>query len=414
MTQTALTADIICKEALTIVENDLGVLATFHRAFEDEFSKKVNGYSVGETVSIRRPHDPRPRRGATMAIQEVQEGKVALTVDQQVGHDFAFTSSDLTLRIEDLSERVIRPAMVNIVNDIVRDLFVEMYRGIYNWVGTPGQRIDAFNDFSKGPERLDELGVMTSDRKAALSPNDNWGMVGSQTTLLNGSLVNKGFTDGELGRLGGCDTYSCQVMPTHATGSRTNTTPLVDGAGQIVTYATAKDTWTSTILLKGAGNAVTYLKGDVFTIDGVFMVNPRTKAATNILQNFVVMADAATSGGGAATLTVSPPIISGTTEPHQTVSAAPADGAAIVNFGSASTSYRQNLVYHKNCMALAVVPMEIPQGAVNPTRQSYKGFSARMIPVYSGTSDTSAWRLDILYGRKLIDPRIATRISGTA
>ena len=62
---------------------------------------------------------------------------------------------------------------------------------------------------------------------------------------------------------------------------------------------------------------------------------------------------------------------------------------------------------------LACVPMELPQGAPGAARQSYKGFSVRVIPVYDGINDVSKWRLDMLYGKTVLDPRLATRISGT-
>src|SRR5687767_3869751 len=110
MSNTTLTADVIAKEALVMLENELGVLNTFHRAFEDEYDQTVNGYKKGATISIRRPADFIVRSGATMDLQDVIEGKVSLTVDQQKGIDFSFSSSDLTLKISDLSERVIKPA----------------------------------------------------------------------------------------------------------------------------------------------------------------------------------------------------------------------------------------------------------------------------------------------------------------
>jgi hypothetical protein len=55
-----------------------------------------------------------------------------------------------------------------------------------------------------------------------------------------------------------------------------------------------------------------------------------------------------------------------------------------------------------------------PPGAVEVARKSYKGFSVRMIPYYNGSDDISSWRLDVLYGWKTLDPRLATRLSGTA
>ena len=55
--------------------------------------------------------------------------------------------------------------------------------------------------------------------------------------------------------------------------------------------------------------------------------------------------------------------------------------------------------------------MDMPQGVVDAARQTYKGLSARLVPYYDGTNDISKWRLDILYGTKTIDPRLAVRAS---
>jgi len=81
--------------------------------------------------------------------------------------------------------------------------------------------------------------------------------------------------------------------------------------------------------------------------------------------------------------------------------------------GTASTSYIQNLIFHKNAFALAVVPMERPAGAVDVARKSYKGLSVRVIPYYDGTLDQSNYRLDVLYGVRMLDGRLATRLSGS-
>jgi hypothetical protein len=58
-----------------------------------------------------------------------------------------------------------------------------------------------------------------------------------------------------------------------------------------------------------------------------------------------------------------------------------------------------------------MVPMESPPGAVDVGRRTYKGYSVRVIPYYDGTNDVSNWRLDLLYGVKCIDPRLAVRAS---
>jgi hypothetical protein len=55
--------------------------------------------------------------------------------------------------------------------------------------------------------------------------------------------------------------------------------------------------------------------------------------------------------------------------------------------------------------------MEMPAAAYGGHRETYKGMSLRVIPIYDGTNDISKWRLDLLYGRKLIDPRLSTRLT---
>lgn len=413
MANTTLTADIIAKAALAVLDNELGVLGTLYRAPEEEFSQQVNGYKIGDTVSIRRPADFTVRSGATLSTQDVIEGKVPLTINQQKGVDFEFSSSDLTLKVSDLTDRVIKPAMVSLVNDVAQDVFAEFYKFVYNWVGTPGQTINSFSDYSKGPERMDEMAIPQNMRASLLSPADHWGMLGSNTGLFAPGVVTDALRQARLGMLGGVETWMSQVTPRHTVGAHGGT-PLVDGATQNVTYDASKDVWTQTLVTDGWATSSDLKAGDVFTFADVFMVNPKTKQSTGILQQFVLTADVTTNASAAndTNLTISPPII--TSGPHQTVDAAPADNAAITYVGTAGSTYAQNLFYHKNAMALAVVPMELPTGAVNPARRTHNGLSIRVIPIYDGTNDVSKWRTDILYGRKLIDPRLAVRGSGSS
>lgn len=414
MSNTTLTADIIAAEAVGILDNNCVMGGLVYRGYEEDFSKKVNGYTVGETISVRRPTDFTVRDGATAAIQDVVEGKFSIAVDKQKGVDFKFTSQDLSLQIKDLSERVIKPAMVQLANQIDRDLLA-LYKDVWNWVGTPGQTINSFSDFAKAPERLDLGAVPQEDRSAVLSPSDQWGMLGSQTALYMQDVAKDAYRRGKLGMIGNVDTYSSQNVQTHTTGTRDNTTPLVKGASQSTTWAASKDNGTMSLNTDGWDSACTIKQGDVFTIDGVYAVNPVTKATLPHLQHFVVTADvtAHVTTTSTTTLTISPPII--TSGAFQTVSAAPADDATITLIaGTASTGYSQNMVFHKNAFSLVMVPMVAPPGAVDVARKSMNGYSVRVIPYYDGTNDVSNWRLDVLYGVKTVDARLATRLSGTA
>lgn len=413
MANTIVTPDIFAKEALMILDNNLVMAKQVYRGLEREFSQSVNGYSVGETVSIRRPTDFTVRDGATASNQDVVEGKTSITVNKMKGVDFSFTSTELTLDIKDLSERVIKPAMIQLANQVDRDLMA-LYADVPNWVGTPGQKIDSYADFAKAPERMDELAIPQEGRSAVLSPSDHWGLLGSQTALYIQDAAKGAYRQGSLGMIGGVDTYMSQNVPTHTVGVATGT-PLVKGASQNKTYATVKDTMTQTLATDGWTASTTGIlkAGDVFTIADVYAVNPVTKATLPILRQFTVMADADSGAStGDASLTIYPAII--TSGAFQNCSAAPADNAAITVLGTGGTGYRQNLVFNRNAFALAMVPLVSPPGAVDVARRSYKGTSVRVIPYYTGSTDVSAWRLDILYGTKTLDPRLAVRASGTS
>ena len=416
-TNTTLTADIIAKEALMHLDNNLVFAKQVFRGYENDFAKKVNGYEVGETISIRRPTDFTVRTNATMSTQDVTEGKVALTVNQRRGVDFEFTSQDLTLKIGELGERVIKPAMIQIANSV--DTFVAgLYSSVPNWVGTSGQVVNSFADFAKAPERLDEMAVPRDTRSAILSPADHWALLGSQTSLYMQDVAKGAYRKGSLGDIGGVDTFMSQNVLTHTAGTRTNA--LIDQSltTSTTTYSSVKDTMVQTIHMDGLGTTKTIKKGDVFTIADVYAVNPVTKAALPFNKQFVVVSDVSSDAvtTGDADIVISPPLIWTGAFQNVAVTSGVTDlnDKVVTWVQAAGAADRQNLVFHKNAFALAMVPLVSPPGAVDVSRQSYKGTSVRIIPVYDGTNDISKWRCDILFGGAAIDPRLATRLSGSA
>jgi len=412
MANSVLTTSIIAAEAIDVLNNNLVTAGLVYRAYEDEYDKKVNGYKPGSTITIRKPAQFTIRSGAVASSQDVTEGSTTLVVNNQRGVDFEFTSTELTLSIGELSERVIKPAMIRLANEVDSSI-QDLYKNVWNWVGTPGQTVNSYSDFTVGPQRLDEMAVPTDERCSTLAPADWWAMSSSLANLTaQSTTAETALRKARLGMLGNVDTYMTQNVKTHTVGLKGGT-PLVNGGSQATTYALSLTTNTQSLITDGWTNSAVALEaGDVFTIAGVFAVNPVTKATLPYLQQFVNTAQATANGSGQVTLTISPAIIA--SGAYQNVSAGPADNAAITVLGTASTGYVQNMVFHKNAFALAMVPMEVPQGAINVSRKSMNGLNVRVVPFYDGTNDISKWRLDILYGVKAINPAYAVRLSGTA
>lgn len=414
MSNTTLTADIIAKEAVAVLENECVMGKLVYRGYEEEFDKKINGYTVGESISIRRPTDFTVRDGAVASAQDVVEGKTTFTVDKQKGVDFKFTSADLTLQIGDLSERVIKPAMIQLAEQVDRDLMA-LYKDVPNHVTIPSGGINSFADFGLAAERMDQIAIPASERSAVLSPEDTWAMLGSQTGLYMNGPATGAYRDANLGRIGNVDLYMSQNVPYHTTGVRTGT-DLVDITGQTYvlghTWDSVKNLDAAPFHIDGAASdAAGYWKdGDTFTISDVYDVNPVSKERLSFLKNFVFTADG-TTASSEGDVSIWPPVILSGAQQTAALSTGTLEDNTVTYQGVASTRYRQNLFFHKNAFGLVMVPMVKPPGATDVGRRTYKGFSVRIIPVYDGINDHSMWRCDILYGTKTIDPRKAVRAS---
>jgi len=294
-----------------------------------------------------------------------------------------------------------------------------LYSKVWNSVGTPGTTPADFAAVASAAQRLDEMAVGSDMRSMMLTPAARYAVAGNQLTLDSvGTKGTSAYEKARLGEIAMFSTFSSQNVQNHTVGIKTGT-PLVNGANQNVTYANATGANTQMLVTDGWTNSVTGIvkAGDIITIAGVYAVNPvpgegtTGKTVMRYLQQFTVIADA-NSGAmtGPATLTISPAII--TSGPFQTVSAAPADNAAITVLGTASTAYPQNLGFHKNAFALVTVPLEMPDGAAFKARESHNGLSVRVVKDYDIAEDVDIIRLDILYGVKAIYPDLAVRLWG--
>jgi len=412
MANALITPSIIAKEALVQLENNLGMANNVHREYKKEFVK------VGDTVSIRKPVKFYAADGKTRVNQDVEEANTSITVDKQKHVSWKFSSKDLTLTVEDYSERYIKPAMIALANTIDRSGH-NQYTNVWNLVGTPGTTPANFAAMAAAAQRMDEMAVSTDMRRAMLNPAAGYAIAGSATALYMNSVNQQAYRKGSIGEIAGLETFRSQNVVSHTVGAYGGT-PLVNGASQNVTYAASKSTNSQSLVTDGwTADTTGILKaGDVFTIAGVYAMNPVPGEGTTgklqmpYLQEFTVLADADSGATtGPATLTISPAII--TSGPYQTVSAAPADNAVItVKTGTASTAYPQNLAFHKNAFALVTCPLELPDGVEFKARETHKGLSVRVVKQYSIDADDDIIRLDVLYGWKSIYPDLAVRITG--
>jgi hypothetical protein len=390
MANSLLTPSIIAKEALRILMNNMVMGNLVYRDYKKEFNK------IGSTVTIRKPVKFTVRTGATASVQDVTENSTSIVVNKQAGVDFAFVGSDMTLTIDDYSNRYLKPAMNTIANQIDQDLCI-LYKDVYQSVGTAGTTPATFLALAQAAQKLDEAACPTDARRLVLNPAAHWVLADGLKGVYNPAIVDQLYTKGYLDNKAGFDIYADQNVYSHTKGTATGT-PLVNGASQTGT-SLVTDGWTNSItgILK---------TGDVFTLAGVFSVNPVSGLSTGNLQQFTVTADANSDGSGNSTLTISPGIT--TSGAYKTVSGSPADNAAI----TVVASHAANIAFHQNAFALVTVPMEIPDSVVWGARETFNGVSIRVIKDYDVTNDKEITRLDVLYGTKTLYPELACRLLG--
>lgn len=404
MANAVITPTIIAKEAVMQLENSLVMGNNVYREYKKEFVKK------GDTVNVRMPVDFTVTDGATRSNQDVVEKNSNVVVDQRKHVSWKFSTQDLTLSVEEYSERYIKPAMIRLANTVDASL-TGLYKYFYHAAGTAGTTPATFAALGGVAQKMDEVAIPNDgQRKLVLNPAAHWALADALKGVYSPKTVEDMIRRGSLGELAGLDIYGDQNIKRHTKGTATGT-PLVKGANQNVTYASltsGSSFWQSTLETDGwtASTAGILKAGDVFTIAGVYAVNPISKESTNALQQFTVISDVTSDGSTNGTLTVSPPIISSGI--HQTVDSAPADNAAI----TVVATHAANLAFHKNAIALVTVPLELPDSAGFKARESHNGLSVRVVKDYDIDADEEIIRLDILYGVKAVDPRLGVRLLG--
>jgi len=400
---TLLTPSLITKEALVILENNLVMAKKVRRDYDKYFGKSLPTVGkIGDTLTIRKPNRFTVRTNSTLSPQNIVEPSTSIVIDKVAGVDFSFTSRELTLNIEEFSERYLKPAMATIANKIDFDL-LSLYKDIYNQVGVPRTTPATFAALAATTRRLnEEAAPKDRDRHGIIDPAAEVTLADAFKAFFNPNrAISDQYEDAEIGRVGGIGWSMDQNVNLHTTGTSDNSTPAV-----LAYVANA-----STISIDGLDASVTLKKGDTFTIAGVFAVNPQSRQSTGVLRQIVVTADTTATGGGAmATLPISPAL--NATGAFQNVTVLPVDNDLITLFDPSAATSTQNLAFHKDAFALVTVPLELPEGVHFAARDSYKGVNMRIVRQYTITDDAIPTRIDVIYGVKTLYPELAVRLAG--
>lgn len=403
-----LTPKVYANAMLKLLKNNLVMGRLVTTKYNDKFKK------VGQTIYVKRPPEFVIREGRVAQVQDVISGEVPVRLDKQRGIDVEFSSIEETLTVDQLlMDGIMNAKAAALAQEIDSDLMAATQE-FPSWVGTPGETISTPAEFFAAPQRMDELAIPGDARSGVLSPTDYWATAAQFTTgnIYQNDPNMTALKKAMLPLMGNVQPYMSQSVPTLVTGTRVSVGgAVVNGAGQASDYRDIADSYEQDLIVDGLAAGATVKKGEVFSIAGIYAVNPRTKARQDFLAQFTVLLDAVANGAGQAVLHIANPII--IDGAYQTVNAAPADNAALTWMGAPNTGYRQNAVFHKSAIALTFAKLVRPRtGEVAYATDPETGVSIRYWQTSDGTNDTHLHRWDALYGVTNVDRRLGTRLSG--
>jgi hypothetical protein len=405
--------DLVAKEALRIAHEKLSFIGSIDRQYDESFTGDPRH---GATLRVKSPNQYTRRQGSrVMDVQEQNEITQTITVATQDGVDMKFNSQELAQSVandgafDSLSKKYIEPAVAVLCSGIESDFLAFCTKATYNVAGTAGTP----------PTDLIAVGAARAKLNQGLAPKDGnrciqmdsvtmGGMVNGLKGLFQDSAqIKEQYREGMIGRTAMADWYENDRMWTLTNGN--DVTGTLDAASLATDGGSTLDMHTTVAV---AAQVV----GQVFTVAGVYACHPETKAAYPSLQQFTITAI------GASTTTVSPtmywsgPRKNVVTSTGGTVTATTFNSATLTFVGAASTSYAQNLMYHKE--AFQFITADLPlMGDANlcvrrgPIAGDKGGLSIRVWQGSDIRNDELLMRIDILYGMAALRPAWACRIT---
>ena len=364
---TIITSDIVAKESLIALANNLVLGSLTYRAFEPEFQK-----GRGSTITIRKPATFTSGTVAegTINAATVTESSVQVVLEHLLDLSPEISTLELSLDIVDLRRQVIEPivqAHAQLVDETIAARYVDLY-GHYPVSATP-----AVSDVAGARAVANILKMPSADRALVLHPVTEADYI-SLNAFLNAEKRGdtQAVKNANMGHLLGVEWFMDQNIPTHTGGDMADSEGALKGS-------LAVSCGTATI--DAVTDSGTVLAGDVFKVTGYD-------------EWFVVSTNATAS---AATLTVVFTPVTGQ---------GMADNA-VVTF---QKSHRGNMLFHKNCFALATAPLATPIGGVDWAVESWEGLSMRVVYGYTQTSKRNMISVDMLFGVKTLDAALGVRL----
>ena len=419
---TFMTPDVIAREALLILENNIVSPQVMSTSAVGDFT----GAKVGDTIRVRRPAffgvDEFGRtsssQSTTIKIQDAVENSVNLQIEKHFDVSFEVSSKELTLAVDDFNERLLKPAMSALAQKIdeyalskIADL------GGLQGPSTTYAAPATLPEVAAIVEKMNNQMIPMENRKLLVSPSMQSALYAIDAFVradIRGGAFTSPVQEASLGRFMGLDTMMTQMLPKHsAMGSAAST-----GSSDAVyaTSAAATEGATSININAGPAGTLTLKKGDTLSIDyadGVtrdhVVTNTSIAFGSNAITGVGIFPAAYGIGGVAAVAGGVPEVIASGAVVKNTTTTLNAAGTTTAS--SPVTSYTMGAAFHPSAFQMVFAPQANPMGpGTSSATVNYNGMSLRVLQTYDHQFKRDLISVDCLVGAAVVDGRLGVRV----
>jgi hypothetical protein len=399
---------MITREAARILHQECNAITNVNTQYDSQYAQE--GAKIGSTLNIRMPSKYEVRTGATLSAEDHVERSTPLVVSSQYGVDVNFTTAELTMELDDFSERVLQPAMAQLAAKTEGDALAVWYKRVFNYTNGTTNGLLTYKRYQQNGKNItNELGPK-GQRSAILTPDSVVEFNDAVKGLFQDSgRISKQYIEGQMGRTGGFDVFENTLLPSHTTGTLAGS-PVTNGAA--LGTSTTANTWVSQseLSITAATTTTTLKAGDIITISGVYEVHPELRTNTGRLRRFVVQGNATATNG--ATFNVKPGLIYGSGNAFQNCvlsGVSDTDANTITLIGAVNSQFKQDLFFHKDAFVFATADLiDVSKFGAWGARATQDGIRLRIARQYDITNDKVPCRLDILWGCAELYPELAS------
>lgn len=377
--------------------------------------------NVGGAYNYRRPSKVSTVSTATDAIGTVPtvgsaptyssytEPTLQLVVAKKFAQRFVISQQDMTLALteEQVLSRQVEQGVITMRRQIEAYAAGVAMAGTGQVIGTPGTPATGttlLENFSKAASLMNNRGLEDDGMRVALvTEAQKVAMETYGRTLFNPTeVISKLFRTGGMGQYSNLNFAHTSLLPGDKVTIASVGSPLVDGAGQ---SAGAVWTQTWTLVTKGWTSGAVIPAGTLISITNgstpIAWVVPDTFVSTGTTATFRVVSTV-TATGGAATLTLTEPLIGpltgagASTNGYQNVTALPADEAVITVLNNVA-AHSPALVFDSNAV-LGVSPEIYVPPSIKSKAERIDGISVTFIESADPFNFAPIWEVQAMVG----------------